>query len=562
MIERAVAAALLVLAAAAPACRRAPAAPPSEAVRAVLEKRIGPAGTDAPVNCRRDRVCGSDVLARFYRDRAFRPAWVDDGLVLGNARAFLSALRLVSGDGLDPSNYHLAALESLLEGVDREVRRRPARVPSEDLADLEMLLTDGFLLCGSHLVHGEVDPATLQADWSVKGRAADLAAALEKGLAANDVPGAIEALRPAGPVYRGLRTLHAEYARRAEAGGWPAFPVGPKLVKGDTDARVGALRKSLQATGDLAAADDPGDPDHFDAGLEAALMSFQSRHGLDPDGVVGADTEAALNVSAADRLKQVKANLERWRWITPDLGDRYILVNTASFFVWVVEAGRAVLTMEAIVGRAYLQTPDFSGRLSTVTINPAWNVPQEIARKDVLPLVQKDPDYLRKNGFRVFESWSDGARELDPAAIDWSRITEDGLSYKFRQDPGPKNALGELAFIFPNPFGVYMHDTPARGLFRRAVRDFSHGCIRLEKALDLAAYLLRDDPDWTEDKIQEAIDAGETKVVRVPEPVSVHVLYWTAWLGDDGRAQFREDIYLRDAALVRALGERAAPPPR
>jgi len=539
------------------ACARPPAAAPTESVRSFLKERVGPARSQGPVYCRRDRVCGSDVLPDFYRDRDFRPAWIDDGLALADARALLPALRRVAADGLDPENYHLAAVESLLAEIDASARKGIRHVRPEALADLEMLLTDGFLLCGSHLVHGQVDPETIQSEWFIKGHFEDLTAALEKGLAAKDVPGALDSLRPGFAVYQGLRRAYGRYGELLAAGGWPEFPAGPKLVKGERDVRVAALRRSLAAMGDLqdtAAASDPG---LFDQALEDAVKSFQRRHGLEPDGVVGAGTASAIDVPAADRLKQIRANLERWRWITRDLGERYVLVNVAGFRVGIYEQGREVLSMPAIVGRTYRQTPDFSGRISSITLNPAWNVPPKLAREDILPKLRTDPSYLKTKSIRVFESWSEGAREIDPADVDWRGIKEDSLSYKFRQDPGPQNALGRIMFLFPNKFDVYMHDTPERWLFGRAVRDFSSGCIRVEKAIDLAGYILRDDPDWTKEKIAEAIDAGETKVIPLRKPLNIHILYWTAWLGEDGRVEFRQDIYLRDAALVRALDEHA-----
>ncbi len=554
---RAAVVAVAAVLAGASACARPPAAAPAESVRSFLKERVGPAGSPGPAYCRLDRVCGSDVLADFYRKRDFRPAWIDDRIALADARTLLAALRRVSADGLDPENYHLAVLESLLAEIDASARKGPRRVRPESLADLEMLLTDGFLLCGSHLVHGQVNPETIQSEWFIKGHFEDLAAALEKGLAAKDVAGALDSLRPGFTVYQGLRRAYGRYGELAAAGGWPEFPAGPKLVRGDRDARVAALRKSLAAMGDLPDPGAAGDPDLFDAALEDAVKSFQLRHGLEPDGVVGAGTASAIDVPAADRLKQIRANLERWRWITRELGERYILVNVAAFRVGIYEGGREVQSMPAIVGRTYRQTPDFSGRISTIALNPAWNVPPKLAREDILPKLRTDPAYLAKKSIRVFESWSEGAREIDPGDIDWSRIREDGLSYKFRQDPGPQNALGRIMFLFPNKFDVYMHDTPERWLFSRTVRDLSSGCIRVEKALDLAVYILRDDPDWTKDKILEAIDAGETKVIPLRKPLNVHILYWTAWLGEDGRVQLRQDIYLRDAALVRALDEHA-----
>lgn len=540
------------------ACGRPPAVAPSELARTALKERVGPAGSTGPVLCRRDRVCGSDVLPDFYRNRDFRPAWIDDGLALGDARAFLAALRLVAEDGLVPENYHLSAIETLLAEIDAAKKKSVRIVRPESLADLEMLLTDGFLLCGSHLVHGQVNPETVQSEWFIKGRVEDLAAALEKGLAGKDIPRALDSLRPSFAVYRGLRKAYRDYGLLASAGGWPEFPPGPKLVKGDRGARVEALRRTLAAMGELSETGTASEADLFDDAVERAVMSFQRRHGLEPDGAVGAETATALAVPAPERLKQIRANLERWRWVTQDLGERYILVNVADFRVGVYEAGRVVLSMPAIVGRAYRRTPDFSGKLSAITINPPWSVPPTLAREDILPKLKTDPTYLKKKGIRVFENWMEGAKELDGESIDWTGISPESLSYKFRQDPGPQNALGRIMFMFPNKFDVYMHDTPERGLFDRAVRSFSSGCIRVERPVDLAAYLLRDDLDWTREKIMAAMDAPETQVIRIRNPLSVHVLYWTAWLGGDGRVQFRQDIYLRDAALGRALDERAS----
>jgi len=553
---------LLAALAAASGCGRPPAVPPTELARTALRDRVGPPGAAGPVYCRRDMICGSDVLPGFYRKREFRPAWIDDGLALGGARAFVAALRRVAEDGLDPANYHLAALESLIAETDAARKKGLRSVRPEALADLEMLLTDGFLLCGSHLAHGQVDPETIHSDWSIKGNAADLAAVLEKGLAAGDIPGALDSLRPSNAIYQGIKKAYAICGALVAAGGWPAFPPGPKLVKGDRDARIAALRRSLAIRGDLAGAAAADDEDLFDAALEAGLKAFQARNGLEPDGVVGAATAATLNVSAPDRLKQIRANLERWRWISRDLGEKYVLVNVAGYRLGVFAGGRLELSMPVIVGRAYRQTPDFSGRIATVTINPAWNVPPKLAREDILPKVRQDPGYLKKKAIRVFAGWSEGAPEIDPAAVDWARISPGSLSYKFRQDPGPQNALGRLLFLFPNKFDVYIHDTPERWLFSLPVRDFSSGCIRIEKPVDLAAYLLAGDPAWTRDRIVAAITAGETKVIALRPAVPVHVLYWTTWLDAAGRVQLRPDIYLRDAALVRALDERAGPAAR
>jgi murein L,D-transpeptidase YcbB/YkuD len=345
-------------------CARPPSIGPAESARIALKARVGPAGTAGPVYCRSDRICGSDVLPDFYRNRDFRPAWIDDGLALANGRAFVTALRSVAEEGLNPANYHQAAIESLLAEIDADGKKGLRRVRPETLADFEMLLTDGFLLCGSHLVNGQVNPETVQSEWFIRGRVEDLAAALEKGLAAKDIPGALDSLRPSHTVYRGLMKAFRDYTSSVEAGGWPKFPAGPKLAEGDRGVRVKALRETLTAMGDMPAAKAASGPEVFDDTLGDAVKFFQRRHGLEPDGVVGAGTAAALNVSAADRLNQIRANLERWRWITHDLGERYVLVNVADFRASVVESGREVMSMAAIVGRAYRRTPDFSGKMS------------------------------------------------------------------------------------------------------------------------------------------------------------------------------------------------------
>ncbi len=543
-----------------PACR-GPRVSPVDATRGVLETRIGPAGAGGPVYCRYDQICGSDVLPSFYRARDFRPAWIDDGLTLSDAASFAAALRLVREDGLDPGNYHQAAIESLIAEVRAGQGKKHKRIGPDTLVDLEMLLTDAFFLCGSHLVHGQVNPETVQSEWSVKGRIEDLAAVLEKGLTDKDLAAALESFRPHNAVYKGLKEAYRDLRAIAEAGGWPEFPPGPKLKKGVQDARVEALRRSLETRGDIAPVEGGG-RFVFDDGLETAVKAFQRRHGLDPDGAVGAATTAALNVPASGRVAQIRANLERWRWITQDLGERYALINVADYRVSVVEGGREVLSMPAIVGRDYRRTPEFSGKLSYIEINPTWTVPPKLAREDILPKVRKNPGYLAEKGIRVFGDWSAGAPEIDPDELDWSKVEGETMSFKFRQDPGPENSLGRIKFMFPNKFDVYLHDTPERDLFSRAVRSLSSGCIRVMKPVDLAEYVLRDDPAWSREKIVEAMDEGRTRVIVLRNSIGVHLLYWTAWRTEDSRVEFREDIYQRDAALYKALEQPASAPGR
>jgi len=528
---------------------------PVSETRSILESRMRAEAAAGPIFCQRDRICGSDVLPLFYRGRGLRPAWIADNLDLSDAASLLLALRRVEEDGLNPDSYHLAALQDLMSRVFRSTEKGDTAVPAETLADLEMLLSDAFLLCGSHLVYGQVNPETIQSEWFVKGRYEDLVAVLERGLKTKDVGAALDSLKPTHSTYRNLKSALKRARAEVDSGARPDFVPGPKLKAGDKDPRVAALRAYLKASGDLTQSDDNA-ADLFDPELELAVKRLQRRHGLEVDGVVSPETEAAMAVTPEYRLRQVRANLERWRWITSDLGDRYILINIADFTLHVIEGESEVMSVPVVVGRPYRRTPDFSGRMTYLEINPHWNIPPRLAREDILPKVKADPDYLNAQGIRIFRDWGAGAPEINPDSIDWSSVDAAGLAYRFQQKPGPLNALGQIKFIFPNKFDVYLHDTPAKEHFKKAVRDFSSGCIRVARPLDLAGYLLKGDSAWDEAKLRQAIQSGATWTIPLKAPINVHVLYWTAWMDGDGRIHFRQDIYGRDASLYAALNQR------
>jgi murein L,D-transpeptidase YcbB/YkuD len=334
---------------------------------------------------------------------------------------------------------------------------------------------------------------------------------------------------------------------------------GPALREGARGPRVAALRRRLAATGDLP----PGldrDSELFDRPVADAVRRFQSRHGIEADAVVGKRTLAELNTPAARRAAQVVANLERLRWLPRQLGPRHLLVNVADYRLVLTEGGVEVDTMRVIVGRQARRTPFFAGEIASIRLNPSWTVPEKLAIEDKLPLLRRDPDLLRDQGFRVFAYRPEGLREIDPGDVDWSRVSDKHFPYLLRQDPGPQNALGRIKFQIPNRYDIYLHDTPSRGLFARAERGFSSGCIRVERALDIAERLLAGHPAWPRARIVAAIEAAETVDIALPEPMPVYLLAWTAWVDDDGALQFRDDIYGSDAAILEALARPPAPP--
>ena len=315
--------------------------------------------------------------------------------------------------------------------------------------------------------------------------------------------------------------------------------------------RVPVLRSRLKVTGDMPAPVDSAS-DLFDEAVEEAVKRFQLRHGLFDDGIVGTRTLRALNVPVERRIRQIELNLERWRWLPQNLGNPYILVNIAGYGLEVVENEAPVLTMKIVVGTAFQKTPVFSGKMTYIEMNPYWNVPHSIATEETLEKIRKNPDFFAKENMRVFTAGQNG-EEVSPAAIDWSQLSENNFPYRLRQEPGPRNPLGRIKFMFPNKHSVYLHDTSDPQLFRKERRGFSHGCIRIEKPMDMAEFVMRGSKEWSIGKIEAVLKTKETTVAYLPKPIPVHILYFTAWGNGDGTIHFLEDIYRRDERLEKAL---------
>ena len=529
---------------------------PDELVAERIRTRIEDAGVVAELRAGGEPVYESLVLPSFYERRLYRPAWSDERGPTRLADDLVGALRRADLEGLRSEDYHLAGIDALLAGVRADAKRDPAIAPDR-WAELDLLLTDAFLVYGAHLLAGRVNPETLRPEWLAHPRSADIAAVLEAALASGNIGVMLETLAPPQHGYRRLREALARYREVAASGGWPAIPDRSTLQLGDSGPPVVALRERLRLEDDLGPAAQQ-DTALFDEGVEQALKKFQRRHGLAADGAVGVATRAELNVRVERRVEQVELNLERWRWLPKDLGRRHIIVNIAAFELEVVAEEAVVLSMRVVVGRPFDRTPVLSDTMRYIVLNPYWHVPRNIAAGELLAKVRQDPSYLARYKLRVFPNSGPDAREVDPTTVDWSAITPARFPFRLRQDPGPLNALGRVKFMFLNKYNVYLHDTPARPLFDEAQRDFSHGCIRIQQPIELAVYLLRQDPRWNRDALLGALDEAVDRTVPLPEPMPIHLLYWTAWADEDGTIQFRRDIHGRDAPLLRAL---RAPPP-
>lgn len=498
------------------------------------------------------------VVADFYRRRDFEVAWIGAGAPSRCAAALLRRIRRASEDGLEPSSYHAESLERLAADLGGGA---PA---PESLATFELLLTDGFLTLATHLAGGRVDPVEVGMAGMARGSTPNVVPVLETALTSGAIDQTLLALRPAHPAYDALVGHLASLRDLADRGGWEDLPEGETLRPGDAAPRVAALRSRLQAEGLLAGGTPPGRTDPggpvFDPALAGAVARFQETHGLAVDSVVGDDTREALNVPVGERIAQVEANLERWRWLPDDLGRRHIRVNVPAFATELWQDGAPLMRMRAVVGRTDRQTPPLSAEVTHLVLAPFWHVPPGIARKDKLPVLKRDPAYLARQRM-VLLSQATGA-PVDPATVDFAALSgaEFNRLYRIRQDPGPLNALGRVKFVFPNPFDVYMHDTPDRHLFARPRRTLSSGCVRIERPLELAAVLLAGDPDWPPERIRQVADGTEEVHVRLDEPVPVHLLYFTVFVDDDGRVRFGPDVYGRDARLQAALRGRSPAP--
>ncbi|GIK99890.1 MAG: murein L,D-transpeptidase [Alphaproteobacteria bacterium] len=509
-------------------------------IAAAIEERLDLAASAADGS---DAAMQIAELRQFYADRAFEPLWIEAAGASARAKALAAALAAADQDGLDPNDYAAPAIAARLDAQD------PAA-----LAELEVLMSRAVARYAADQLAGRTVPTEVDSEMRIEPDRPGAGAVLLAVDGAPDLADYLASFAPRTPNYQRLKEALAAYRAVAAAGGWRQVPEGPSLKPGMSDPRVPILRERLIEAGDLSAeiAIPPEAAELYDPALEAAVKRFQWRHGLTQDGVAGKKTVAAMNVPVEARIEQMLLNMERRRWMPDDLGERYVFVNMADFELKVVDGPRTIHDSRVVVGTPYHRTPVFSGMMTYVVLNPYWNITPSIARNEILPKLRKDASYLERNNIVVLSDWSEGAVPVDPDTIDWSQVSSRSFPYKLRQEPGEQNALGRIKFMFPNPYNIYLHDTPSRQLFRETVRSFSHGCIRVEHPVDFGAMLLEAD-GWTKEKLDAAIATGAQKVITLRQPIPVHLTYLTAWVNKDGSIHFRDDIYGRDKLLAEAL---------
>jgi L,D-transpeptidase YcbB len=512
---------------------------PADSIRAAIAKRLEASAPSPLARSAWKRT------AELYGKHANSPLWLDaDGIRGERTAALLQAIAAADSDALELSSYPLSALGRALAGA------RAKRTPrAAALADADVILTATYAALGGDYLTGQVDPRQMSQDWHIDPREEDVDSALVDVIRSEDLVKAIAQLRPQEQDYDALRHELQRFRAIVKAGGWKTVPKGKSVKPGEVDspARLNALYDRLRVEGLLDSGVPrpivPTPPDSlmpdgvlYDDGLAGAVAHFQATHGIVVDSVLGPGTIEALNISAEYRLGQVAANLERYRWLPRTLGSRYILVNVPAFRFEGYQDNELALEMKVIVGAEYKDknTPTFSDMMEYVVFRPYWNVTPDIQEKELAPKIAADPGYMDENDY---EYWQDGSRTA------------------IRQKPGPKNSLGLVKFIFPNSFNIYLHDTPARGLFDKDVRAFSHGCIRVQQPAQLAQWVL----GWSADSVESAMDnEPNNKTVKIKEKIPVFIVYFTTFMTEE-ELHFGPDLYSRDDKLIAAIKGGATP---
>ena len=485
-------------------------------------------------------------LVQFYKDGQCHPVWSNENIIDSQAIYLMYAIKEFAGDGLDIYNpsYNF---ESILELMNFT---KPDSLVKHDpivLAQLDILLTDAYLMLGKHLYYGFVPNEVVSSIWTNarKREPINLGYNLREALYDENVKESLNHLLPSSHGYDELRKLMINYLRIQEAGGWKLVEPSSIDNRGFEQYALADIQERLRVEGDLAEGDDSSE------GYENALKKFQSRHGIGADGIVGIQTISKMNIPVEEKIASIRLNMEKLRWM-PEENSTYISVNIPGFSLSVIDNDSVVLSMKAILGKEARQTPIFSAYMKYIVVNPYWRVPRTILREDIIPKVQKDIRYLKKERIRIFKAGDDtGEKEVNPWSINWKQVNANTFSYILRQDSGVKNVLGKVKFIFPNPYDIYIHDTPDKHLFEKNIRLFSSGCIRIQEPLKLAHYLLKDDQY---SYFLELIAMGVSQNIFLPTAVKVRIDYWTVWADEEGTANFREDVYGYDRELMELLG--------
>lgn len=468
----------------------------------------------------------------FYVSREWSPAWYGTDTWREHAGFLMQLIESTSLEGIRDS---FPALGELREGFNR------FSAVGEFDPGLDVLLTAAFFWYAEKAWKGLPEKTSRALDWFLPRLHKDVHAWLDSAFTQQPDAGLLS--KAVFAQYYRLRSMIQNYDSIRQSGGWPAMePRKLPLSFGDTGQDVIALKKSLRAHGDLQ--QESFDPE-FDSVLTRALVRFQQRHGLKSDGVCGISVVTELNVPVEDRITQMLVNLERCRWMPNAFPSRFLLVNIPDFQLHAIDQKKVVDRIPVIVGKEMHQTVSFSGTMKSVVFHPYWVIPRSILYNEIIPAVIRSPTYISRNNMEVLDG---SGNRVSPSTVHWRKYRRTGFPYTVRQRPGPDNPLGEVKFLFPNNYSIYLHDTPGKSLFEKEKRAFSHGCIRVGDAKRLARFVLNAE-GWSEQDVDSAFHAKTEYWVSLKQDLPVYIVYFTSWVDENGVLQFRKDVYGRDVRL-------------
>ncbi|MFC3152457.1 murein L,D-transpeptidase [Litoribrevibacter euphylliae] len=524
-------------------------------------------------------------VEQFYHRMNHQTIWFDHYQLTSAGEALIQAIKENAVDQPGDYPYHAEHILYRLQSLQTHPR---------EVTHLDVLMTDAFLSYANDVLSGDLipnqnepdHPAILKTassnndDMLVPFRSSnadthtETNALLENTLNRDQLLPLIKhTLTPQHQGYIKLRKALDHYLKLAQTGSWEAFENTDNIKMGDHHIQVTRLKERLALLGDFfnhnfqmipardflnEAARDfntpmnfPGNQwqahqDYFDADLSEALKQFQQRHGLHPNGVLDNATREQLNITPDQRIRQIAINMKRWRYLPSELGNRYVMANIADYSLKVINDDKTTLEMDIIVGKASRRTPILVQSIRTLVLNPSWAIPPRIARTSILPHAKRDPSYLKKHNIELVRGTGPQRTVIDPETLDWETINIYKFPYRLEQKPGRRNSLGEVKFPLNNDFAIYLHDTSQPKLFDRSMKALSSGCVRVSKPRELTAALLEDNPGWDKKRIARAHRSKRTMYLGLKQETPVYLMYWTAWVDDQGMIQFREDIYNRD----------------
>ncbi|REG91578.1 murein L,D-transpeptidase YcbB/YkuD [Algoriphagus antarcticus] len=490
----------------------------------------------------------SESIHEFYTERDYMEVWLFNGTLSNKGEELLEQIEDSKYDGLQPSDYNLTKIYELSSNKDKE-NKKFRNLSSEEKVNLELLLTDSFFNLAHDLDKGKVNPSSLDPNWKFEEKETDLnySDLIKEVASGSSVKKTFEKLYPNSELYaHGKDAIKELYEiRENDTLTWSFEPVEGAIKVGEKHAAIPELRKRL-VFWDFLKQYDTDEATLFDSTMFSGLQKYQESNGMNPDGVIGSLVAESLNNSPQNLIDIASINMERLRWMPKmDWNQEMVLVNIANYQLDYMEKADTAFTAKVIVGKEYNESPTFTAPMSYIVFSPYWNIPESITNEEIIPSVQKNPNYLSQKNMEVVN----GSGEVVKASkINLSK--EEG--YRVRQKPGGDNSLGLVKFMFPNEYNIYIHDTPARSLFEKETRALSHGCIRIQNPEQFAKILLHD-KSWTDEKIKEAMNQENEEVVELDRKIPVVILYMTFWADKDGKANFRSDVYDRDQGLLKAL---------